>query len=98
MLTGIYNALSMEGLKVVWTTIPLLFQYAAFTILYTVTDWAWINPGYALLIMFPTYSLVNSKQIVCNFTKMNMSLIPASSTWFLLFPINKYAVKLFPKL
>ena len=65
---------------------------------FAVTEWAWVNPGYALLLMFPAYSLVNSQQIVCNFTKMNMKLIPGSFFWFLLFPINRYAIQFVPAL
>jgi len=65
---------------------------------FAVTEWAWDNPGHALLLMFPAFSLVNSKQIVCNVTKMEMAKIPGSFFWFLLLPLNRYALELMPQL
>ena len=62
------------------------------------TDWAWANPGYAILLMFPVYTLVNSRQIVCNISQMRMAVVPLSCYWFSLFSVNKYAVKFVPDL
>ena len=98
LVSSFYRAASIGGLKVVWTTVPLWFYIGAIWILFTFTDWAWINPGYAVMILFPAYSLINSKQIVCNFTKMKMELIPTIFFMFLLFPINRFAIRFVPAL
>ena len=79
-------------------TVPILFYIAAFLLTFAVTEWAWANPGHQLLLMFPAYSLVNSKQIVCNVTKMEMPKIPGSFFWFLLFPLNRFAIEFMPDL
>ena len=93
LMSSFYRAAAVGGKRVIWTTVPLLFYFGAIWIMFTCSDWAWDHPGYAVLILFPAYSLINSKQIVCNFTKMRMQLIPGSFLWFLLFPINRYAVR-----
>ena len=75
-----------------------MLQVQAVLIMFLHTDWAWANPGYALLLLFPVYSLINSRQIVCNVTKMEMSILPLSCYWFTLFSVNRYAVYFLPRL
>ena len=55
------------------------------------SDWAWQNTGHAVLLLFPVYSLVNSRQIVCNVTGMQMSRVPLCCLWFSLFGVNRAA-------
>lgn len=80
------------------SSFPILFYVWAFVMTYVVTEWAWLNPGYHMILMFPAYSLVNSQQIVCNVTKMNMSAIPVPFLLFLLFPLNRYILEFMPDL
>jgi hypothetical protein len=37
----------------------------------------------------PVIGLINSRQIVCSVTKMNMNKIPKTTLWYLLFPLNR---------
>ena len=98
LLSSCYRAVQAGGLQALWGTIPLTFYFGSFATLFLTTDWAWENPGHAMILLFPAYSLINSKQIVCNFTHMKMNLIPGSFLWFLLFPVNRYAIALIPAL
>jgi len=41
-----------------------------------------------MLLLCPGYCLINSKMIVCNFTKMEMEMNSWCFIWFLLFPVN----------
>lgn len=34
------------------------------------SEWGWENPALATVLLCPTYCLINSKLIVCNFTKI----------------------------
>ena len=36
------------------------------------TQWAWDHPALAMLVLTPGFCLINSKMIVCNFTKMEV--------------------------
>lgn len=70
---------------------PLLVFYAATYLLFAETVWAFANPSLACLLLFPGYSLMCSRQIVCNFTEMECDPLPKSFLWFLLFPLNRRA-------
>ena len=94
--SALIHAGRVSGLQAYWTTIPILFYLGSFWIMYSMTEWAWTQPGYALILVFPAFCLINSKQIVCNFTKMDMATIPGSFFWFALFPLNRYAISLLP--
>ena len=96
--SALIHAARVSGPKAFWTVIPIIFYLVAFWIMYTMTDWAWTNPGYALILVFPAFCLINSQQIVCNFTKMDMAIIPGSFFWFLLFPLNRFSITLLPTL
>ena len=96
--SSLIHAGRVSGLKAFWTLIPIVFYVGAFWIMYTMTEWAWINPGYALILVFPAFCIINSQQIVCNFTKMDMELIPGLFFWFGLFPLNRYAISIIPGL
>lgn len=61
------------------------------------SDWAWLNPGYVIIMTFPVISLINSRQIVCNVTKMKMDVIPKVTLWYLAFPINRIVPSYYPE-
>lgn len=61
--------------------------------IFNFTDWAWSHAGYVTIMMIPVFSLINSRQIVCNVTDMNMDWFPKSTLWYLLFPINRLLPK-----
>jgi hypothetical protein len=62
------------------------------------SDWAWANPGYVIIMTFPIISLINSRQIVCNVTKMKMEILPKVTLWYLLFPLNRVLPAIIPSL
>ena len=67
-----------------------LFQWVlASTFLFLNTEWAWEQPHLALLVLLPSFCLINSKMIVCNVTGMQAEMNSWSFTWFMLFPLNK---------
>jgi hypothetical protein len=66
--------------------------------LFGCSDWAWANPGYVIIMTFPIISLINSRQIVCNVTKMKMKILPKVTLWYLLFPLNRVLPAIIPSL
>lgn len=54
------------------------------------TEWGWAHPAWALLLLTPGFCLVNSKIIVCNFTKMDTGMWESALFWILLFPLNNW--------
>ena len=68
---------------------PMIIFLIAILVLFGTTEWAQENPGLGLLFLTPGYSIVASRQIVCNFTKMKMDPFPKSFLWFFLFPLNR---------
>lgn len=65
-----------------------LAQWGIATMYTFQTDWGWSHPALAMLLLCPGYCLINSKMIVCNFTKMEMEMNSWCFIWFLLFPVN----------
>ena len=59
-------------------------------IMFGLTEWAWKYPGYVCMMITPVISLINQRQIVCNFTGMEMDNFPKCTLWYLLFVANKY--------
>ena len=76
---------------------PLFMFYSATFVLFTQSEWAFASPSWACVLLFPGYSLMCSRQIVCNFTEMECDPLPKSFLWFLLFPLNRKAVEIFRK-
>ena len=59
--SALIHAGRVSGLQAYWTTIPILFYLGSFWVMYTMTEWAWKQPGYALILVFPAFCLINSK-------------------------------------
>ena len=97
LITSVYNALAYTSLrprvKVLKGLIPMLLCLSMFWWIFNFTDWAWSHAGYVTIMMIPVISLINSRQIVCNVTDMNMDCFPKSTLWYLLFPINRLLPK-----
>ena len=68
-----------------------------FILIFGWSNWAWNNSGYVIVMMTPVISLINSRQIVCNVTKMSMDPIPMSTLWYLMFPLNRILPKIYPE-
>ena len=58
-----------EGLPGVF---PIVTWIMAVLYCYAKTEWAVRNPGLLVLLMMPSYCLINSKMIVCSFTAMEI--------------------------
>lgn len=75
---------------------PCVLWLASSVILFSCTEWAMEHPALALLLMSPAFSLINSRMIVCTFTKMQVQPFALIFLWYLLFPINRFARKCTP--
>jgi len=75
-----------------FSQVPLFVFFAATYCLFSQTEWAFQNPALACLVVIPAYSLMCSRQIVCNVTEMECESVPKSFFWFLLFPLNRRAI------
>jgi hypothetical protein len=71
--------------------LPLVFYCNVFVCLFVFTDWAWSHCGYVIILVCPISSLINSRQIVCNFSRQEMVNVPKVTLWYLLFPLNRVA-------
>mmetsp|Transcript_7246 Transcript_7246/g.10159 ORF Transcript_7246/g.10159 Transcript_7246/m.10159 type:complete len:157 (+) Transcript_7246:606-1076(+) len=69
--------------------IPILNWAISVCFIFTKTQWAWDNPGLMTMLMMPSFCLINSKMIVCNFTKMETEAISLSTVYIMLFQMNK---------
>ena len=98
MVASVFSAIQAKGISVIPSLFTFLLHISATAMIFLFSDWAWDNPGYALFLMFPTYSLINSRQIVCNFTEMKMEIVPQSIFWFTLFQHNRYSLNYLPAL
>jgi len=91
---AVYNSLTQTSqrprAKVLYGLIPFGLFMGMFYIMYTQTQWAWTYPGYVCMMVTPVISLINQRQIVCNFTGMEMNNFPKCTLWYLLFVANKY--------
>jgi len=100
-LQGIYFSYTKTEqrprIKVVIGLLPIALWLMIFGCIWGFTDWGWTHTGYACMLLFPVFSLMSSRQIVCNFTKMKLDPFPKSTLYFLLFPLNKYIVNYFRK-
>ena len=67
---------------------PFACWLAAFLATFS-TEWGWAHPSLGALILCPAYCLINSKLIVCNFTKMETPMFAFETFLFVLFPLNK---------
>ena len=56
---------------------------------YFKTEWAGKNPALLIMLMMPSYCLINSKMIVSNFTKMEMQSFTLNGIYVLLFGLNQ---------
>ncbi len=90
---GIVNVLRVTDVRprvlVLKGLLPLVFYCNMFICLFVFTDWAWTHFGFVIMLVCPISSLINSRQIVCNFTRQNMPIVPKSTLWYLMFPLNK---------
>ena len=75
-----------EGLK---SMLPFLQWILSVKLVFD-TEWAWAHPCLGVLLLGPSFCLINSKMIVCNFTKMETGLWESSLFWILLFPLNTW--------
>ena len=93
LTTSVYNALvhtpHRPRFKVLKGLIPMVLAVSMFWWIFHFTDWAWSHAGYVTIMMIPVFSLINSRQIVCNVADMDMDCFPKSTLWYLLFPINR---------
>ena len=48
--------------------VPIYCFFAAIYLMFTQTEWAAANPSLACLVLVPGYSLMSSRQIICNVT------------------------------
>ena len=53
------------------------------------TEWAERNPALFVLLMMPTYCLINSKMIVSNFTAMEIEALTFNCFNCMLFHVNR---------
>ena len=72
-----------------FSQVPIFAFYAATYCLFTQTEWAFKHPALATLVLVPGYSLICSRQIICNVTFMDIATVPKVFLWFLLFPLNR---------
>jgi hypothetical protein len=93
LIQSVFNSLAHTKLKprvlVFKGLVPMLMSLSTVIILFSYTEWAWQHPSYVILMVCPLFSLVNSRQIVCNVTDQAMWTVPYSPLWFLVFPVNK---------
>lgn len=92
---GVINALRVTEVRprimVLKGLLPLVFYCNALVCLFVFTDWAWSHCGYVIILVCPISSLINSRQIVCNFSRQDMNNVPKVTLWYLLFPLNRVA-------
>ena len=90
---GVINALRVTEVRprvlVLKGLLPLVFYCNMFVCLFVFTDWAWTHCGYVIILVCPISSLINSRQIVCNFSRQDMPIVPKSTFWYLLLPLNR---------
>ena len=72
-------------------SIPVFMFIGAMLLVIYTSEWATANPGYLILLFTPAYSMISSKQIVCNFTGMKLDVVPKSFLWASLFLVNRVA-------
>ena len=66
-----------------------IFQWGACaSFMWSHTAFAWVHPALAMLILMPGFCLINSKMIVCNFTKMEVQEYAVNFIVILLIPFN----------
>ena len=102
MLQSIYNSISKTKTKPAFDCIfglkPIYIFMFTFWVVFTQTEWAFNNPSLVCILFMPVFSLMCSRQIVCNVTEMDKHEVPKSYLWFLLFPLNRKAAAMFRKL
>ena len=81
-------------LKVFSGSLPVFIFTSSVVLLFTTSNWAGENPGLASLFFAPAFSMISSKQIVCNFTKMDLDPFPKSFLWTFAFLVNRVATLL----
>jgi hypothetical protein len=77
--------------------VPIFCFFAAVWIMFKETEWAFANPALACLVLVPGFSLVSSRQIICNVTQMDSDPVPKTFLWFILFHFNRHAPHHFRK-
>ena len=68
---------------------PILNWIMAFCFVFSRTEWAKQNLALFVLLMAPTFCLINSKMIVCNFTKMEVEAFAFNCVYVMLFQFNQ---------
>ena len=76
----------MDGLT---GLMPLCCFFVAAAWLFAKSEWAMENPALAVAMLTPGYSLINSKLIVCNFTKMQNETVATHFFFITFFQLNK---------
>ena len=77
--------------------IPFLICMACYALVFLQTEWASQNLILVGTVFVPAYSLISSRQIVCNFTEMDIDPLPKSFIWFTLFYFNRHAYEFIRK-
>lgn len=78
-------------------TFPLIQYWLCFASLFVCTDFGDQNRTLVTLMLLPLHCLIVSRQIVCTVTKMPSSSCPGTPFWYLLLPINRFAIHYFPE-
>ena len=64
---------------------PIANWVVAVSYVHTQTTWARENPALLVMLMAPTFCLINSKMIVCNFTGMEAEAFAFNCIFVMLF-------------
>ena len=67
---------------------PILNWIMSFCFVFTRIEWARQNLALFVILMAPTFCLINSKMIVCNFTKMEVEAFAFNCVYVMLFQFN----------
>ena len=92
LLSSVVNTLRALGLSnfmsdAVSGLLPLFQWFIAVYLTYQ-TEWGVHHLAYSILLLCPSFCLINSKLIVCNFTKMETEMNAYEILLFALFPLN----------
>lgn len=89
---AVYNALKhtkqQPRHRVIKGLFPLVLVSMMYWLIFGFTEWAWEHCGYVTLMAVPVVGLINSRQIVCNFTNQQVDILPKTPFWFILFAVN----------
>ena len=93
--TALYRVKKHVGSDAFWSDaflglMPMASWIAMVFNVITMTEWGQQNPCLVLVLMTPGYCLINSKLIVCCFTKMEVETISKNFGIFVLLNLNAF--------